>query len=457
MSVDLISDAVATTEPWLAQCHFVRVPETGADGGNGDKPAGSNGAPDTAIQDDDPFAFAAETNDHCKGLVAVLTGGREDFEAALEKFLGDQPLKLLWCEDIMPATRWMMRYPKDKFAVELARMVHDYRPVEIGPLSTADGGIQGEHADAIWADLKENITPLDDQFGVWPRKNVPDDLADILFGDIDKTGKTGLATYAVIDASKMRHLAENLASSGLEYRCLFTGEAGENLGDVAPYLVKLDRENRFSSDLLSKGDRPWQHWDSEAALFVRSAAGFDDIWRHMRKFTKIRDAGDKWFFLRFWDRMFVHYLHEHPKGPFPDGFFREIDVVIAPHKEGAVRIVGKTGHDATASEPFFETFSAFVAGNKRNGFIDRVAAFFAAKYEEKPENDVLISQYQRARQLTMVSELAVLKTMEAQFLLHRAGKSADALDTDAIPDFDNMSDVHRADALLEQATNMASD
>ena len=177
----------------------------------------------------------------------------------------------------------------------------------------------------------------------------------------------------------------------------------------------------------------------------------------MRKFTKIRDASDKWFFLRFWDRMFVHYLHEHPKGPFPDGFFREIDVVIAPHKEGAARIVGKTGHDATASEPFFETFTAYVAGYKRKGFIDRVKAFFVAKYNDSPDSDALIAQYDYARQLAMTSELAVLKTMEAQFVLQRADKSADLLETETIPDFDNMSDVHRADALLEQAIKIASD
>lgn len=453
MSVDLIRDAVTTSEPWLAQCHFVRAADTNDAGTKDSEGPVQDG--DTS-QTEDRFDLPGDSDDHCKGLVAVLTSDRAGFEQALEKFLADQPLRLLWCEDIMPATRWMMRYPKDKSALDLARMVHDYRPVEIGPLATAEDG-PGEHADAIWAELKEDITPLDDQFGAWPPKTVPDALLEYLFGDIEKTGKTGLATYAVIDASKMTHLVENLATSGLEYRCLFTGEAGENLGEVAPYLVKLEKDARFTRDLLSKGDRPWQHWDREAAAFIRSSAGFDDIWRHLRKFTKIRDSNDKWFFLRFWDRMFVYYLHEHPKGPFPEGFFREIDVLIAPHKEGAVRIVGKTGSEATASEPFFPTFSAFVAGNKRTGFIDRVKAFFDAKYEDSPDDDVLTQQYRYARELGMTSELAVLKTMEAQFVLHRAGQNAEKLDPEEIPDFDNMSDVHRADALLTLATEMVGD
>lgn len=457
MSVDLISDTtVAATEPWLAQCHFVRRHSVLQDGPGLAVSAEDNDR--SSVPDDDTaFEFSSETGDQCHGLVAVLTTERAGFEEALEKYLNDQPLRLLWCEDIMPATRWMMRHPKDKAAIDLARSVHDYRPVEIGPLSTVEGSLHHDNPDAIWADFIVGITPLDDQFGVWPRKMVPDDLQDFLFGPLAKGGQGDLKTYAVIDASKLPNLVETLASSELKYRCLFTGEAGDNLVDVAPYLVELLEDHRFTCNLLSQGDQPWQYWDREAAMFVRSAGDFDDIWRHLRKFTKIPDANGKWFFLRFWDRMFAHYLQEHPTGPFPDGFFRQIDALIVPHKEGSVRVVGKTGHDATASEPFFETFSAFVAGNKRNGFIDRVAAFFAAKYAEKPENDVLISQYQRARQLTMVSELAVLKTMEAQFLLHRAGKSADALDADAIPDFDNMSDVHRADALLEQATNMAGD
>jgi hypothetical protein len=138
------------------------------------------------------------------------------------------------------------------------------------------------------------VTPLDNQLGVEPKKTVPDALQEVLFGG-------PLATYAILDAAKVAGLPVMLADSGLAHRCFFKGEALEELGDVAPWLVRLEEEGDFTRNLFTKGDAPWQMWDKEPGICIRSPGTLDEMWLHFRKFTRIRDESGKWFYFRFWE------------------------------------------------------------------------------------------------------------------------------------------------------------
>lgn len=107
--------------------------------------------------------------------------------------------------------------------------------------------------------------------------------------------------YALLDAAKVFGLPERLAASGLEHRCLFIGQALTDFADVAPWLIRLEPDAPFTRSLFVTGDAPWQLWDKEPGIVMRSPAGLDELWRHFRKFVKIRGPEGAWLYFRFWD------------------------------------------------------------------------------------------------------------------------------------------------------------
>lgn len=144
-------------------------------------------------------------------------------------------------------------------------------------------------------------------FGVFPVVCVPEALQSVLFGQPDP--QRTMNTFAILDAARIPDLAEQLAHSGLAHRCLFKGDAEEDLGAVAPWIVELTPSGPFTASLFTDGEAPWELWGKEAGFFVRNAATLDDMWRHFRKFTRVRDEAGDWFFLRFWEpRVMALYL-----------------------------------------------------------------------------------------------------------------------------------------------------
>ncbi|MFP5479623.1 MAG: DUF4123 domain-containing protein [Alphaproteobacteria bacterium] len=107
-------------------------------------------------------------------------------------------------------------------------------------------------------------------------------------------------TYAILDAAVCPHLPELLETSDLPHRCLFTGTALQETGEVAPWLVALEPDHRLTRMLISTSDRPGGLWDLEPGIILRSGLDLAALWSHCRKFTRIQDAEGKWLFYRFW-------------------------------------------------------------------------------------------------------------------------------------------------------------
>lgn len=135
--------------------------------------------------------------------------------------------------------------------------------------------------------------------------SLPAPLVDLLFGaapSVPRSGGTPPATYALLDAAKHRFVPELLETSGLPHRCLFKGKAAEEMRDVAPWLVALEPENRLTRALFTQGDGPGDLWRFNLGPVIRCAADFDAVWRHLRKFVRIRRAeADVWVYFRFWE------------------------------------------------------------------------------------------------------------------------------------------------------------
>lgn len=153
------------------------------------------------------------------------------------------------------------------------------------------------------------IPPLGDQFDLSDPKTVPDELADWIFGtppgaqedDLHSAPAGTLHTYAILDAAKAVNLVERLATSSLEHACLFQGKTQEALGQVAPWIVKLDDKSPFTRSLFSAETGPTDLWDTHAGIFLRSTAPLAGLVKHFRKFTKLPDKQGTYLFLRFWE------------------------------------------------------------------------------------------------------------------------------------------------------------
>lgn len=108
-----------------------------------------------------------------------------------------------------------------------------------------------------------------------------------------------------------------LEASGLEHRCLFKGNAYDELKNVAPWIARLEEGNAFTRNLFTRSSAPWHLWDTEPGIYIRAHGTLDEMWKHFRKFTKVKDEEGKWFYFRFWEPVgatvpLFDFMLDHP-------------------------------------------------------------------------------------------------------------------------------------------------
>lgn len=210
-----------------------------------------------------------------------------------------------------------------------------------GTEAPASAGSPRLHAETI-----ENVVPLAPKSDA----DVPEALQPVLF-DQPQSGRR-LHTYAILDAAKVFGLAEDIAASGLKHRCLFTGNAAEELADVAPYLVALAPDARFTRHIFSHdpdSDVRWFFWSREPGLFLRSTANIDTIRAHFRKFTRIRDEAGKWFYFRFWEPRWTPTLLADMAPEDRADFFGPVTRFIAPRFNGPCTVLSLAAAEAESA------------------------------------------------------------------------------------------------------------
>lgn len=157
------------------------------------------------------------------------------------------------------------------------------------------------------------IMPLETDLKLRAGRHVPDGLQDHLFPQ--ETEARTLNTYALLDAGKMSNLPLILASSGLEHSCLYRGDAFEELGDVAPWLVQLQPDHAFTRGLfMHNPGKPnaFYMWQADLGIFIVSHAALSELVTHLRKFTIVQDADGANFYFRFWEGITWDALVQSP-------------------------------------------------------------------------------------------------------------------------------------------------
>jgi hypothetical protein len=104
-----------------------------------------------------------------------------------------------------------------------------------------------------------------------------------------------MAVFAIVDGARDERIYDAVDRTMLPKNCLYSGDLPRQLQRTAPYLVQLEREDRFTRYLIDSG------WGSNWATFLRTETGIKQLRRHLREFLRVRDESGKRLIFRYYD------------------------------------------------------------------------------------------------------------------------------------------------------------
>lgn len=184
------------------------------------------------------------------------------------------------------------------------------------PNSTADPQIatsqtEGDQQVSYIAFCNKETTQLSlntIQLPSWKKPWIDPALKSALFPIVtDKDETQRLNTYLLLDAAQVTAL-EGIFSlekaEELGVKPLLSGAPQKELKNYAPYLINLtlskeqiesDEVSSFHKDIFER------YWGKNCGIFLHSYADLDTLARHCKKFIKLKDDNDRWYFFRFYD------------------------------------------------------------------------------------------------------------------------------------------------------------
>jgi hypothetical protein len=109
--------------------------------------------------------------------------------------------------------------------------------------------------------------------------------------------------FAVLDGASAPELRRKVWEEEPECECLYRGELELDMAEVAPYLVRLERNSPFSEWVLEQG------WGNHWGVFAWSTSDLAVLRRHFRRFLMVHDPEGKPLYFRFYDpRVLRNYL-----------------------------------------------------------------------------------------------------------------------------------------------------
>ena len=104
-----------------------------------------------------------------------------------------------------------------------------------------------------------------------------------------------LKVFAVLDGASIPDLRFALYEHQPEHVCLYRGELEPDLAEIAPYLVRLEREADFTGWLLDEG---WgRHW----GIFALSPESLEVMRNHFRQFLIVYGPENEPLYFRYYD------------------------------------------------------------------------------------------------------------------------------------------------------------
>ncbi len=132
-----------------------------------------------------------------------------------------------------------------------------------------------------------------------------------------------LRAYALLDASRSADIPVCLQGFANRARCLFDGAAGDEMAEVAPWLVELTRYSDVWDWLVEDG------YGHNWGIVLHSRLELGRLKSHLKKFLKIEDEhGEKYYFKYYRPLYFNSYVPEFD-AEHRRAFWQSIDSIHA--------------------------------------------------------------------------------------------------------------------------------
>jgi hypothetical protein len=101
--------------------------------------------------------------------------------------------------------------------------------------------------------------------------------------------------WMIVDFARDRQIFPMLLAMSLEYSCLYSGNLPPALAMTAPYLIKLEFDQRETRRLLKAS------WGNSWGIFLKCDNNLKALRRHLREFLLVRGPGGDTLVFRYYD------------------------------------------------------------------------------------------------------------------------------------------------------------
>jgi hypothetical protein len=107
--------------------------------------------------------------------------------------------------------------------------------------------------------------------------------------------KRSTMVYTILDAARSKRIYSELLAFKGEFSCLYRGDMAERLAHVAPYLIKLEKADVFTKQVIDAG------WGDNWGIFFTTSAPLSVLRGHFRQFLTVYDESAKSLYFRYYD------------------------------------------------------------------------------------------------------------------------------------------------------------
>ena len=101
--------------------------------------------------------------------------------------------------------------------------------------------------------------------------------------------------WMVVDGARDPQVYTHLRASYMEYSCLYNGQLEPPLEEAAPYLVRLEYQNRYTRQLLEMA------WGNSWGIVVICDESLEKLRRHLRTLLVVRGPRGQQLVFRYYD------------------------------------------------------------------------------------------------------------------------------------------------------------
>jgi hypothetical protein len=155
-----------------------------------------------------------------------------------------------------------------------------------------------------------------------------DTLFEELFPPFPEVAET--RAYAILDAARDDAIYQAVLRADCEWCCLYRGDAATTMAEVAPYLIELNPESRFTPWLFEKA------WGNSWGVFLNAPVKMEALRNHLRRLVLVKLPDGRNVYFRFYDpRVLRVYLPTCTPEELTT-IFGPIDRFLIEDEEGAV-------------------------------------------------------------------------------------------------------------------------